>query len=87
MVLAQIDTRNTLQMCGEVYGIAKNTTSLRLREFYAAIRVHLKALVIKKPTTRNIWQMAREFKEPIGIPYVMGTINGTVFLSLHLLFI
>jgi hypothetical protein len=39
-----------LQMCGKVYGIAKNTTSFIVREFYSTIKILLKPLVIPKLT-------------------------------------
>ena len=77
VALARIGTGNCFQMYEEVYGMAESTTSLIIREFCAAIRVYLKAIVIEKPTTRKIIQMAREFEELHGIPYVIGTIDGS----------
>jgi hypothetical protein len=35
-------------MCGKIYGIAKSTTSILVKEFFVAIRKHLKPLVILK---------------------------------------
>jgi hypothetical protein len=54
MALTQLSSENSLQMCGEVYGIVKNTTSIIMREFCSTIRKHLKPLVTPKLTRDNI---------------------------------
>jgi hypothetical protein len=41
---------NSLQMFGEVYDIAKSMASIIVREFFVAIKKHLKSLVIPKLT-------------------------------------
>jgi hypothetical protein len=50
MAPTRLSSGNSLQMCGEIYGIAKSTTSIIMREFFVTIRKHLKALVIPKLT-------------------------------------
>ncbi len=35
MAFTQLGNGNFLQMCGKVYGIAKSTTSIIVREFYS----------------------------------------------------
>jgi hypothetical protein len=37
-----------MKMCGKVYDIAKITTSIIVRKFCVAVRIHLKPLVIPK---------------------------------------
>jgi hypothetical protein len=37
MVFAKLGSGNSLQMCGEFYGIVKSTTSIIVREFCVAI--------------------------------------------------
>ena len=48
--LVRLATGNTLQMCGELYGVHKSTASIIVREFCDAVRKHLKPLVIRKQT-------------------------------------
>jgi hypothetical protein len=40
--LSRLSTGNTLQMCGEVYGISRSSASIIVREFCVAIKKHLK---------------------------------------------
>ncbi len=40
MVLTQLGGEFFLQMYGQVYGIAKSTTSIIMREFYSTIKKH-----------------------------------------------
>jgi hypothetical protein len=54
MALTQLSSENSLQMCGEVYGIVKSTTSIIMREFCSTIRKHLKPLVTPKLTRYKI---------------------------------
>jgi hypothetical protein len=54
MALTQLSSENSLQMCGELYGIVKSTTSIIMREFCSTIRKHLKPLVTPKLTRYKI---------------------------------
>jgi len=56
-------------MCGEVHGIAKNTTSIIMREFCSTIKKHLKPLVIPKLTKDKIKEIIVSFESLHGIPY------------------
>jgi len=42
MSIARLGSGNSLQMCGEVYGIVKSIMSIIMKEFCATIRNHLK---------------------------------------------
>jgi hypothetical protein len=46
MALAQLNGGNSLQMCEEVYGIAKSITLIIMKEFCSTIKKHSKPLVI-----------------------------------------
>jgi hypothetical protein len=48
MIIARLGSGNSLQMCGEVYGIVKSITSIIMKEFCETIRNHLKPLVMFK---------------------------------------
>lgn len=54
MILSRLGSENSLQMCKEVYHIAKCMASIIVREFCAAIKSHLKPLVIHKITKNKI---------------------------------
>jgi hypothetical protein len=54
MALTQLSSENSLQMCGELYGIVKSTTSIIMREFCSSIRKHLKPLVTPNLTRYKI---------------------------------
>ncbi len=64
-------------MWGEVYGIAESMTSTIVREFFVAIRKHLKALVISKLTGSKIKEITIGFKCLHGIPCILGAIDGS----------
>ena len=38
IILSQLGSSNTLQMCGEVFGMVKNKTSIIVGDFCASIR-------------------------------------------------
>ncbi len=44
MALAKLGNENSLQMCGEAYGIAKSMTSIIVRKFCVAIRNHIETI-------------------------------------------
>jgi hypothetical protein len=48
IALSCLGSGNTLQMCGEMYGIVENTTSIIIKNFCATIKKHLKHLLIEK---------------------------------------
>jgi hypothetical protein len=54
MALTQLSSENSLQMCGEFYGIVESIASIIMREFFSAIRKHLKPLVTPKLTRDKI---------------------------------
>ncbi len=76
MVLARLGNGNSLQMCGEVYGIAEST-SIIMREFCVAIRKHLKPLVIPKLIRNKIKEITIGFECLHGIPYILGAKDGS----------
>ena len=63
--------------CGEIYGIAKSTVSIIVREFYAAVEKHLKPLVIEKQNASSMQRISSEFEALKGIPFVIGAMNGS----------
>jgi hypothetical protein len=72
----RLGSGNSLQMCGEVYGIAESTTSIIVREFIATIKKHLKALVIPNLTRNKIKEISIGFECLHGNPYILNAING-----------
>ena len=42
IALGQLESGNTLQMCSKVFRVAKNTTSIMVRNFCTSIKKHLK---------------------------------------------
>jgi hypothetical protein len=48
IALSCLGSGNTLQMCGEMYGMVENITSIIIKDFYATIRKHFKHLVIER---------------------------------------
>jgi hypothetical protein len=75
--LSRLSTGNTLQMCREVYGISRSSASFIVREFCAAIKKSLRPLVIRKQTESSLRAMAAEFEKLHGIPYIIGTVDGS----------
>jgi hypothetical protein len=75
--LSRLSTGNTLQMCGEVYGISRSSASIIIKEFCVAIKKHLKPLVIRKQTESSLRAMAAEFEKLHGIPYIIGAVDGS----------
>jgi hypothetical protein len=67
-------------MCGKVFGIAKNTRSIIVRELCSAIQKHLKPLMILKSTRNKIQEIVVGFKSLHRIPYILGAINGSHML-------
>jgi len=77
MTFARLCIENSLQMCGEVYDIAKITTSIIVRKFCVAVRKHLKPLVIPKLTRNKIKEITTGFEHLHGIPYILGAMGGS----------
>jgi hypothetical protein len=75
--LSRFSTGNTLQMCGEVYGISRSLASIIFREYCAAIKKHLKPLVIRKQTETSLRAMVAEFEKLHNIPYNIGAVDGS----------
>jgi hypothetical protein len=71
MVLARLGNGNSLEMCGEVYGIVESTTSIIVKEICAAIRKDLKPLVIPKLIENKIKEITIGFERVHGIPYIL----------------
>ncbi len=46
MALTRLGNGNSLQMCGQVYGIAKSMASIIMKKNYVTIRKQLKPLVL-----------------------------------------
>jgi hypothetical protein len=63
-------------MCGKVYKIAKNKTSIIMREFCSTIKKHLKALVIPNLIRDIIRKIIIGFESVHEIPYTLGSIDG-----------
>jgi len=61
-------------MCGEFYGIAKNITSIIMREFSLAIRKPLK--MISKLIKDKIKKITVGLVSLHGIPYILSAIDG-----------
>jgi hypothetical protein len=78
MTLTKLGSGNSLQMCGEVYGIAESMASIIVREFCVAIKKHLKLLVIPKLTKNKIKEITTSFECLYEIPYIVGAIYGSL---------
>ena len=74
LTLAWLGSSNILIMCGDLYGITHNTTSIIIKECFETIKNHVRFLVFEKPTLAHIKKNASEF-EHLGTPYVWGTID------------
>jgi hypothetical protein len=68
---------NSLQICGEVYGIVESMASIILKEFFVAIKKHFKPLVIPKLIINKIKEITIGFECLYKIPYILGAINGS----------
>ncbi len=77
MAFTQLGNGLFLQMCGEVYGIAKSTTSIIVRKFYSTIKKHLKPLVIPKLIRDKMKEIIIGFESLHAIPYILGAIDGS----------
>jgi hypothetical protein len=77
MAFTQLGSGIFLQMCREVYGIAENVASIIMKEFFLAIRKHLKPLMIPKLTKDKIKEIIVGFESLHGIPYSLGAIDGS----------
>ncbi len=80
VALAHLGSGKFLQMVGEVYGIAKNTTSIIVQKFCEIVSRHLKPIAFMKLTTIRIQQMISKFEALHHIPYIIGTIDGNHIL-------
>ena len=76
VTLSKLSTRNTLRMCGEIYGLVEPTTSIIVRNCYEAIKILLKPLVFQKLTKSQIETIAREFEKVRSIPYIISLVDG-----------
>ncbi len=76
MALTWLNNENPLQMCGEFYGIAKNITSIIMREFSLASRKPLKPLMISKLIKDKIKEITVGLVSLHGIPYILSAIDG-----------
>lgn len=75
IALGRLRSDNTLQMCGEVFGVAKNTNSIIIKGFCIFIKKHLKPLVFEKSNSYSIKIMAVEFEALQEILYVIRAID------------
>jgi hypothetical protein len=74
--LAYLGSGNSLMSCGEPFGIPNSTTSIIIREFCHAVKVHLMPLVIPKLTLFRIAKISVDFESLHGIPLELGAIDG-----------
>ncbi len=77
MTFARLCIENSLQMYGEVYDIAKITTSIIVKKLCVAVKKHLKPLVIPKLTRNKIKEITTSFEHLHGIPYILGAMDGS----------
>ena len=75
--LNRLSSDNSLRGCAKTYGIHESTPSIIVREFCAAIKKHLKPLVIEKQFKTTLSRIAAEFEELRGLPYVIGAVDGS----------
>jgi hypothetical protein len=75
MAFARLGSGNSLQMCGEVYGIVESKTLIIVREFCVAMKKNLKPLMILKLTRNKILKITIGFECLHGIPYILGAID------------
>jgi hypothetical protein len=77
MALARLDSGNHLQMYEEVYGIAKSTSSIIVKELYLVIKKHMKPLVIPKLTRNKIKETTTSSKSLHQILYILNVTNDS----------
>jgi hypothetical protein len=75
--LNRLCSGNSLRVSAETYGIHESIASIIVRKFCTAIDKHLKSLVIEKQSASTLRRMAAEFEVLKGIPYVIGTVDGS----------
>jgi hypothetical protein len=69
-----------LSTIADLYGIGENTASVIIQECCEAIKFHLKPLTIDTLTKEQITANSKEFEALHGIPYSIGTIDGSYIL-------
>jgi hypothetical protein len=77
VTLSRLSTGNTLRMCGEMYDLAKSTTSIIVRKYCEAIKVLVKPLVFPKLTKERIQIIISDFEKVRDIPYIIGAVGGS----------
>jgi hypothetical protein len=65
------------QLYEEVYGIAKWTSSIIVKELYVAIKKHLKPLEVPKLTRNKIKETTTSSKSLHRILYILNAISGS----------
>jgi hypothetical protein len=75
-------TGNGLLLIGEVYGIAECTASCIVREFCKIVRKHLLRVLVQFLSESQFKVLTSQFEALHGIPYIVGTIDGSHILVL-----
>jgi len=83
MALAQLNSKNSLQMCREVYGVIESTTLIIAKKLYLTIIKHLKPLVIPKLTRNKMKEITIDFESLHGILYILNAINDNHIPIMH----
>jgi hypothetical protein len=72
ITLSCLGSDNTLQTCGEMYGVVESTTSIIAKDFCVVIRKQLKPFVIERLTSSSIRRMTYEFEKLQGVSFFLG---------------
>ena len=72
LTLHRFATDNTLHTLADLYGISKSSASIIVREVCEGIKNILRPLVFPKPTLSKMKEIALEFENLYGIPYILG---------------
>ena len=78
VTLSRLSIGNTLRMYREIYGLAKPTTFIIIRNCCEAIKILLKPVIFQKLTKSRIETISREFEEIRGIPYIIDVVDGSL---------
>ena len=77
ITLTRLAVGNTLSTITDLYGVAKSTISVITRDCCEAMKIHLKPLFFEKLTKERVEIISQEFQNLHGIPYIVGTIDGS----------
>ena len=77
MAISRLATGNSMQTIADLYRIGLSTSQLAVRQFIGAIKSVFLKKFIMWPSTSSMHKLISEFENLQGIPYVVGTVDGS----------